>query len=363
VRLTKVELRDFRNVARATLELGDAITVVHGPNGAGKTNLLEGIHFALTGGACRTRTDREVIRFGQPAARAVATVADRDGISRFTSSIARAGDRRYDVEGPAGARSERPLVGVFLPERLELIKGGPGERRNHLDRFVAALWPARAELRKRFGRALAQRNALLGRIKAGEAGLDQLAAWDGEFARQALPVIEARREAVEMLSPPFAELAREIGLAGAAALSYRPRIDARTVAEVEAELAERHAEDLARGYSAHGPHGDELTFELDGRALRRYGSQGQQRMSLLALLLAERRLLLESRGTAPLMLLDDVMSELDPAHRGRLIELLGKAGGQSLITATEAGQVPDSAQVKAVDVLEVTASGAESEAA
>jgi DNA replication and repair protein RecF len=350
VRVTRVELRDLRNLARAEAELGDSITVVHGPNGAGKTNLLEGIHFALTGGSCRTRNDRELIAFDAPAARATATVADGDGISRFTASIARGGERRSEVEGPAGARGERPLVGVFLPERLDLVKGAPGERRNHLDRFIAALWPPRAELRRRFGRALAQRNALLGRIRAGEAGTEQLAAWDGAFAQQALAVIEARREAVERLAGPFAALAADLGLGEGAELRYRPRIDATSAGQIEAELAQRRDEDLARGYSAHGPHGDELLLELGGRALRRYGSQGQQRMALLALLLAQRELLLASRGAAPLMLLDDVMSELDPDHRALLVERLGAGEGQALITATEATQVPAAASVTAIDV-------------
>ena len=123
----------------------------------------------------------------------------------------------------------------------------------------------------------------------------------------------------------------------------------------KAELAERRDEDLARGYSAHGPHGDEVVFELAGRALRRYGSQGQQRMALLAVLLAERELLLASRGVAPLILLDDVMSELDPKHRGLLVERLGGAQGQALITATEASQVPAAATVTAIDVTTLTA--------
>jgi DNA replication and repair protein RecF len=354
MRVTRAELRDFRNLGRASAELGESITVVHGPNGAGKTNLLEGVHFALTGGSCRTRNDRELIAFEAPAARAIVTAADADGISRFTSSIARGGERKLEVEGPAGARRERPLVGVFLPERLDLIKGAPGERRNHLDRFIGALWPARAELRLRFGRALAQRNALLGRIRAGDAASDQLTAWDGAFAQQALAVIEARREAVDRLAVPFAGLARDLGLGEAATLRYRPRIDATTAEQIEAELAQRREEDLARGYSAHGPHGDELLLELGGRALRRYGSQGQQRMALLALLLAQRELLLRSRGAAPLMLLDDVMSELDPSHRALLVERLGAGEGQALITATEVGQVPAAASVTAIDVATLT---------
>jgi DNA replication and repair protein RecF len=336
--LERVELRGFRNLDRASVRMGEAITVVHGPNGSGKTNLLEGIHFALTGGSCRTRNDRELIAFGAPAARSEVELVEAQGASRFVASIARSGERRVEVEGAAGA-DERPPVGVFLPDRLALVKGAPGERRNHLDRFIAALWPARAELRRRFGRALAQRNALLSRIRAGEVDSDALGAWDGAFAEQALAVIEARREAAAALAPAFAALAAELGLTGRAELRYRPRMDVSTAAEIEAELAGRREEDLARGYSAHGPHVDELVLELGGRALRRYGSQGEQRIALLAILLAERQALIDSRGVVPVMLLDDVMSELDPAHRALLVERLAGVG-QTVITATEPEQVP-----------------------
>ncbi|MDX6652137.1 MAG: replication and repair protein RecF [Solirubrobacterales bacterium] len=337
--LTRVELRGFRNIERAGVDLGASITVIHGANGAGKTNLLEAIHFALTGGSCRTRNDREMIAFGAPAARAEVTLENSDGRSRYTASIARSGERRIDCDGPAAASSERPPVGVFLPDRLVLIKGAPAERRTHLDRLVAAIWPARAELRRRFGRALAQRNALLARIRSGDGDAQALAAWDGAFARQALAVIEARREATDAVTAPFAALSRELGLEPAAELRYRPRIDATSAEEIEAELAERRDEDLARGYSAHGPQADELVLEFGGRALRRYGSQGQQRLALLALLLAERQALIDRRDVVPLMLLDDVTSELDLEHRRLLVERLHGAG-QAVITATEASQIP-----------------------
>jgi DNA replication and repair protein RecF len=360
MRFGRVELRGFRNFERAGIQLGEKITVVHGPNGSGKTNLLEAVHFALTGGSCRTRNDRELIAFEIPAARVEVEAVDEAGASQFVSTITRGGERRSQMNGAASA-GERPPVGVFLPDQLVLVKGPPAERRTHLDRFIAALWPARAELRRRFGRALAQRNALLSRIRAGEVAVDALAAWDGAFAQQALAVIEARREALENLARPYASLADELGLGSGAVVRYRPRIDATTAAEIEAELAERRDEDLARGYSAHGPHVDELVLELDGRALRRYGSQGQQRMALLALLLAERELLLASSGAPPLMLLDDVMSELDPEHRSLLVARL-QAGGQALVTATEASQVPATDGALLIDAGEL-ASDEQAEAA
>lgn len=233
----------------------------------------------------------------------------------------------------------RPAVSVFMPDRLALVKGPPSPRRAHLDRLAAAVWPARTEARSAYSRALAQRNALLARIRrgGGQSGLD---AWDRELARTAVPLTAARAAAGEALAGPFARSAATLGLEGEVALRYRPRTEGATEAEIVAELTARRAGDIARGFTAWGPHRDEVELKRDGRSLRRYGSQGQQRVALLALLFAEREALRVARRTLPLMLLDDVMSELDPARRSRLVDLLD-GGGQALITATESAHVPD----------------------
>jgi len=233
----------------------------------------------------------------------------------------------------------RPLVGVFLPDRLELVKGAPAVRRAHLDQVVAALWPARAATRREYARALAQRNALLGRVRAGIASRGSLPAWDAELARHGVALMADRRAAVAELADRFADRAGELGLDGDVALRYRPRSSAADAAALAGELAERVDSDLDRGFTGHGPHRDELVLSRDGRELRTYGSQGQQRLALLALLLAERQAVGDARGALPLMLLDDVMSELDADRRARLVELL-RAGGQSVVTTTDVAQVP-----------------------
>jgi DNA replication and repair protein RecF len=151
--------------------------------------------------------------------------------------------------------------------------------------------------------------------------------------------MQERGKAVDTLTEPFERLAEELGLPEMARLAYKPRSHATSADELRAEFAERHAADLQRGFTAHGPHRDELLLAHAAKPLRQYGSQGQQRVGLLALLLAEREVLLEQRGRPPLVLLDDVMSELDAERRARLAELL-RGGGQALITATEAEHVP-----------------------
>ncbi|MET0762517.1 MAG: DNA replication and repair protein RecF [Thermoleophilaceae bacterium] len=340
---TRIELRDFRNYEHAELELGEGLTVVAGPNGAGKTNLLEGLYFGCTARSPRTSNERELVRRGAEVTRVVLDTVDAEGAHRIEVGFEPGEAKRLRVDGgPVDSLSTiaaRPLASVFLPERLELIKGAPAGRRAHLDQVIAALWPARAATRAAYSRALAQRNALIARIRAGAAGPGALDAWDAELARQGIRLMEDRAEAVAGLREPFVDLAARLGLPGAAELRYRPRSAAEDADELTAELAERRSADLERGFTAHGPHRDELQLLLEGVPLRAYGSQGQQRVALLALLFAERMLLAERRARPPLMLLDDVMSELDAERRELLAELL-RSGGQAVVTATEPEHVP-----------------------
>lgn len=343
MRVAALQTLGFRNLTPGRLDLGEGVTLLWGPNGAGKTNALEGICLALSGRSSHTRSEREIIAFGEPFARVEAEVIDGRERRSFLWSIDRSGERRHLVDGsPAGVEHAelRPPLAIFLPDRLALVKGPPGLRRAHLDRLCTALWPARAEARRRYGRALAQRNALLGRIRSGAAPLDSLAAWDRELAMVGLELIASRRQAVDLLAPGFAEAAAELSLPGDAALRYLPRSEADDPRELAAELHERRDTDLARGYTSHGPHLDELAITLAGRPLRRYGSQGEQRAAVLALLFAERRALLEAGHGPPLMLLDDVMSELDGRRRSQLAMRLAE-GGQAVLTATDPDHLPD----------------------
>jgi DNA replication and repair protein RecF len=344
VRVRRAQLRDFRNYEAAEVELAEGLTVVAGPNGSGKTNLLEAVYFGCTARSPRTSNERELVRRnGDGVARVVLDMEGDDGEHRIEVGFQPGEAKHLRVDdSPVDSLSTtaaRPLVSVFLPERLELVKGAPSARRAHLDQVVAALWPSRAETRGSYSRALAQRNALLARIRAGRAGPAALDAWDAELARHGIRLMEDRAEATEGLRPLFAELAGRLGLPGAAELRYRPRSAAEDADGLVAELAERRDADLDRGFTAHGPHRDDLLLLLAGAPLRSYGSQGQQRSALLALLFAERALLAERRARPPLMLLDDVMSELDAERRELLAELL-RSGGQSVITTTEAEHVP-----------------------
>jgi DNA replication and repair protein RecF len=356
--LTSVSLRDFRNYARAELQLGEGLNVVHGPNGAGKTNLLEAIYFSLTGRSCRTSNERQVVRSGEKVTRVVAEVSGDGGAHTLEVGFEPGEDKLLKVDGAplerGGAPPPRPLVCVFLPERLELVKGAPASRRSHLDQVVAALWPARSETRSAYTRALAQRNALVVRVRAGHSRADLLDAWDAELARHGAQLMADRARAVTTIAPAFADRAAELGLPDPVELRYAPRSKAADAEGLRAELLERRSSDLERGFTTHGPHRDDIALLHGGRPLRTLGSQGQQRVGLLALLFAERDVL-GARGRPPLMLLDDVMSELDATRRERLAELV-RARGQALITTTDIDHVPgaSAADVSVTAVLDGT---------
>jgi DNA replication and repair protein RecF len=351
--LTRLGARDFRNYESLELHLPAGLAVVCGPNGAGKTNLLEALYFGCTACSPRTSNERELVRRGASVARLEVDTRDRAQSHRIEVGFEPGEMKRLRVDGSLVdnlTRSEaRPLLSVFFPERLELVKGPPAGRRAHIDQLVAALWPSRAATRTAYSRALAQRNALLLRIRAGASGVGALDAWDAELARLGLTLMEDREQAVAGVREPFASLAAELGLPDRAELTYRPRSAAAEPQALAAELAERRAADLDRGFTAHGPHRDELRLELGGAALRAYGSQGQQRTALLALLFAERDLLSARLGRAPLMLLDDVMSELDSQRRELLAGLL-RSSGQAVVTTTEAEHVPGATEAELIHV-------------
>jgi DNA replication and repair protein RecF len=342
--ITAVTVRDFRSYERAELKLGSHLTVIVGPNGVGKTNLLEALYCGCTGRSFRAAHEREMVRFGASSTRIVVECVAPDGDHELTVAVVPGEPKRLRIDGaPAMSLTEtaaRPLLTVFLPDRLELIKGTPAHRRAHLDQLVAALWPTRLATRRSYAQALAQRNALIGRIRSHGGGRASLETWDLQLAQLGISLMADRRAAVDAIAEGFSRTALELGLDREASVIYRPRSKAQTPAELAAELSARVESDLERGFTGHGPHRDELALQRDGRELRIYGSQGQQRLALLALLLCEREAIARLRGALPVALLDDVMSELDYERRQALIRRLRSDGGQAVITASELVHVP-----------------------
>jgi DNA replication and repair protein RecF len=303
---------------------------VTGPNGVGKTNLLEALHVGAQGFSPRTRSEPRLIRFGEEAARV--RLAGEVTSSPFETQVdlAPGAPKQVRLNGAALASGEelrdRLSALVFTPERLAVVKGGPIVRRAYLDRMLGRVFPSRADIPASYGRAVAQRNAALRRVRAGESGADAVEPWTAQVATLGTELDAARVELAGLLGPGFTRIAAGLGLEDAVLAYDGPGL---TVEDLE----ERLPRDLERAVTGVGPHLRDAAITAGGRELRGYGSQGEQRTAVLALVLAEAEVLAERRGEAPLLLLDDVFSELDTERRAALLAAL-PCGGQAVITAT-----------------------------
>jgi DNA replication and repair protein RecF len=322
-----------------------------GENGAGKTNLLEALHVGTQGFSPRSRNDAQLVRFGAEAAR-IELAGDLGGRKLGIEVTLRPGEAKRAQLNGAPLRAAEQLRAevatlVFTPDRLVVVKGGPSARRAYFDRALGRLLPARAALPAEYGAVVAQRNAALRRVTVGASSRDAVAPWTQRMAELGEALVTARHETIAALGPPFAERAAELGLAAAELLydAQPPSIEA---------LEARLGEDLDRGATGLGPHLDDVGIAADGRDLRRYGSQGEQRLAVLSLLLAEAELLTDRGPAPPLLLLDDVLSELDERRRRALAERLARVG-QAFITATGASALPV-APAQLVEVIPGSAS-------
>jgi DNA replication and repair protein RecF len=322
--------------------LSPGVVLVVGANGAGKTNLLEALHVGTQGFSPRTRAERELVRFGEREA-ALSLALIRDGVRHEVRvRLALGAAKTAELDGARlpsadSLRSRLPAL-VFTPDRLAVVKGGPAARRAYFDRVVGRLQPARAGLPSEYAATLAQRNAALRRVQLGLSGRDALEPWTVRLAELGARLVEARRELLSELAPGFGERAGELGLE-AATLTYEgePPSAAALTARVDA--------DVTRGATGLGPHLDDVRIASASRDLRAFGSQGEQRLTLLALLLAEAELL----PGGPLLLLDDVLSELDAGRRAVLADRITRVE-QTVVTATHRSALP----AEPAQIVEVT---------
>jgi DNA replication and repair protein RecF len=316
--------------------LRPGLVLVVGPNGVGKTNLLEAAHVATQGFSPRTRTESQAIRFGEDGARAAVSGRRGDVAVELEVTVRRGEGKRARLNGAPlrAAEQLRTLVStlVFTPDRLGVVKGPPASRRAYFDRALGRLAPARAGLPAEYGAAVAQRNAALRRAAGGYSGRDAIEPWTERVAELGAELVRARLETVAELGPLFAVRAEELGLEEA---SLRYEGEPPTREGLTATL-ER---DLDRGTTSLGPHLDDVVLIADTRDLRSFGSQGEQRLALLALLLAEAETIADRTGVPPLLLFDDVLSELDPDRRRILAARVGIVG-QALVTATDTAMLP-----------------------
>ncbi len=342
MRLASLQIRDFRNLAEVDLVPSSRATVLVGENGQGKTNLLEAVAFLVTLKAFRASRLQELVRFGTQKA-VVAAGFDGPGGRRTLAVHIADGTRTAFLDGKVQERFDEYFEGLaavsFTPDDLLLVKGGPEGRRRFLDRAAFNRWPAVLGEAREYLRALRARNAALRR---GDPEVE--ASFREPLARAGARILARRRALVDELGPGVETAFREISgpEAPAAQLDYHAAAGMRLEGE-EADLADRLSSLLAarlprdqeRGYTSVGPHADDAALFLGGKGARFYGSQGQQRALVLALKIAEIENLRSAQRRPPLLLLDDVSSELDPAKNGYLLEYLRSLPGQSFLTTTD----------------------------
>jgi DNA replication and repair protein RecF len=341
VALRTLRLESFRNFRSAVVEAPEGVTLLVGANGMGKTNLLEAVHVSATGRLMRGRKDGQAVMEGEPQAR-VAAFFDPPPVE-VDVTIPDAGRKSVSVNGTrlrraADLSGRLPCV-CFTSESLEIVEGEPEERRTFLDVESAQLHPAYVTTLANHKRALTHRNALLRQSRETLAPDEAFEPWESLIAAHGAEVRRHRAGWVRTLAKEFEAAYVYLGGSEAVQIEYVPHDDAESAEEIGARLRAGRARDVERGSTSAGPHRDDLAIRLDGRVARDFGSQGQKRTAVLALKLAVFRTLARDLRRLPILLLDDVFSDLDAARRARLVQAALDAGCQTWLTCTEPEQV------------------------
>lgn len=354
MQITELTLRSYRSYETLHLAFDPGVQIFLGANAQGKTNIIEALYYAAFGRSHRTSSDAELIRVGADGAHIGLSFRRHDVPGELSFTFARGARRRITYAGES--LRQRDLVGLlpmvlFSPEDLFLVKGAPALRRRYLDAELSQASPAYYGELLRYTRILKQRNAVLKDIRERLAAPDDLPPWDAQLAKSAAYIVTRRIAAVAQLGALSARvqavlaageelaLAYEIAGAGAEDFAEDDMTEALHV-WYNKMLCEGRARDIARAATGVGPHLDDLVLRVGGMSLRSYGSQGQQRTGALALKLAELFYLQENIGEAPILLLDDVMSELDADRRRALLDFIRHEHIQTFITATDAAYFP-----------------------
>ncbi|MGI8564627.1 MAG: DNA replication/repair protein RecF [Candidatus Dormibacter sp.] len=338
--LKHLELRNYRNYARMELDPGPGLNLFLGANGQGKTNLLEAVALLALSASPRAGRDAELIGELASEARVQAQVESGGRLLEIRIDFVLEGNRtrrRIQVDGQPRRALDLPgifRVTLFWPDDLDLIKAGPEHRRRLLNQLLVQVRPGYARTLARYARTLEQRNRLLKQIALGEQPEEALDVWDLQLVALGEELRTARAEAVASLAPLASAAHSAISGGELLEISY-----AGTEQGLAQALAVARREDLRRGVSTVGPHRDDVLVVLEGREARAYASQGQQRSAVVSVKLAEAQVIAELTGEAPVLLLDDVLSELDAERRRELLRRLLEPG-QVIVTSVEAEPFP-----------------------
>lgn len=347
--IRNISLINWRNYAECSVDFDSGLNVIRGENAQGKTNLLEAVHYLAVGRGFRAGRDGDLIADSADSALSEATVATVDRDIELRAELRRGARRRLFVNGStaktAGEFAGRLRAVLFAPGDLELVSGAPADRRKFLDDALCQLRPRYAEALAQYTRLHKHKTRILRDGEDDPSLLGALDAFNERIARVGAVMIGYRARFVRGLSAHAPALHSDMS-GGRETLGLRYQTSSRvtdpfasenTVAEeLYAHLCERKQAEIASGMTLVGPHRDELAIEIDGRPSQTHASQGQTRTAALALKLAERQLFLEDSGENPVLLLDDVLSELDDARRRWVLGFTGS--GQVLITLCDGGE-------------------------
>ena len=343
MRIKALKLKQFRNYDALELTLDPGVNLFFGPNGSGKTNLLEAVHYCALGRSHRTAQDREVIARDREMGACGVSIQRRDGVHDVAVKLLCAGEKRKQVflDGKRIPRLAQ-MMGmlqcvIFSPEDLLLVKDGPAARRRFLDMLLSQLSTQYFLALQGYQQALRQRNALLRQFRQGPVPAAAFLPWEEAMARAAAVIIPQRRACCQRLSQEAQT--RYQSISGREqerfALTYQGCLDpsAEIIPAVMARLEQLRGEDIRRGGTSFGPHREDLLLTIQQKDMRLFASQGQMRTAALAMKLSELSVFRQLSGEAPVLLLDDVMSELDLNRRTRLLDEI--RGVQTLITCTD----------------------------
>lgn len=346
MKIRRLQMKGFRNYGECDIELSPDVTLLSGSNAQGKTNLLEGMYALSAGTSFRTSKDSEMVKWGDEAAWIKGHISGSHSDFTLTLSVSAIGRklaRLNDVERiKPSALSDRLNVVAFIPDDLSLVKGSPSDRRKFLDLHISQLSPRYREDLNTYSKVVAQKNALLKAYHDMEGASRLLDVFNEEMVIVGTRIIEARADAVLRMTPFASETYSFIaGSEEELSVGYLPSVGSegmpdalRIASRFRDKLSSLRAAEIARGACLAGPQRDDITLEVSGKPASMYGSQGQQRTVVVSLKLAEAEIIAASRGEAPVVLLDDVLSELDEGRKSRLISrFIGRC--QTVVTATD----------------------------
>ncbi len=331
--IKSLALKDFRNYKEEIIEFNDSVNIVYGKNAQGKTNILEALYLCATSKSHRTSNIKELIRFEKDEAHIKVELYRESNLDNIDFHIKR-NNKKYIAINKNPIKKLNELFGVmtiilFSPEDLGLIKNGPKERRRFLDLELCQINPLYYFYLKKYYHVLKQRNTLLKKISKFKDNDDELEIWDMQLIEYGNHIIKIREEFINALNPYFQEKHYKISKDTDNEIIYEKNTDADNF---NYKLKDRIKYDIMTGSTSVGPHKDDLRFEINKTDIRKFGSQGQQRTAALALKLSEIEFIRDSGAEMPILLLDDVLSELDEERQRHLIESIKNI--QTIITCT-----------------------------